>query len=169
MIIGINYNGNRHKTEQMKYILAVILSLMSFRAYCCPVWTINNSKIISYSEGNIGLAGVNDSLYKFGDMSLYYSGTIKANFAEGKKGLEHFISHNLDFPAYTGICSLVIVAFIVDVEGNITYPGIIRGYDDEHDNAALKLLDKMPEWIPAVVEGEIVNSLNILGVGFIIR
>lgn len=53
-----------------------------------------------------------------------------------------------------GIHGRVIVSFIIDCEGSISDAKIVRGIDPDCDKEALRLINGMPRWIPAQLNGE---------------
>lgn len=48
----------------------------------------------------------------------------------------------------------VIIQFIVEKDGTVTHPKVVRSVDPYLDNAALKLVDRMPRWTPGEQGGE---------------
>lgn len=48
----------------------------------------------------------------------------------------------------------VIIQFIVEKDGTVTHPKVVRSIDPYLDNAALKLVDRMPRWTPGEQGGE---------------
>lgn len=48
----------------------------------------------------------------------------------------------------------VIIQFIVEKDGTVTHPKVVRSIDPYLDKAALKLVDRMPRWTPGEQGGE---------------
>lgn len=87
---------------------------------------------------------------------------------EPKKGMSHFykyISNNFNAPnsAYKNkIQGKIIVAFVVDREGKIIEPKIVKSLGTELDNEAIRLLTSYENWKPAYQKGRKVRcSFNI--------
>jgi len=85
--------------------------------------------------------------------------------------LYKFIRENLKYPIHAcceGPCTQgrVTVRFIVDKEGKIKYPKIIRGLGHYFDEEALRIVSIMPDWIPGRRNGETVNVYYHLPIVF---
>lgn len=81
-------------------------------------------------------------------------------FPGGVQGLMQYISSNLKYPAAAqkaGVQGKVIVSMIVDKEGNITDPKIIKGITPLLDAEAIRIISDMPQWKPGTDKGEKVN------------
>lgn len=81
-------------------------------------------------------------------------------FPEGNQALMTFLSKNIDYgPVYqgNGTQGRVIVEFIVNKDGNIINPKVIRGVDRFLDKEALRVIKLMPKWKPGMQNGEKVN------------
>jgi TonB family protein len=61
------------------------------------------------------------------------------------------------------ICStksgFTIVAFTVNKDGTISGAHVVRSFDPELDNEALKVVNSMPNWEPGCNKGKVVKSL----------
>lgn len=71
-------------------------------------------------------------------------------FKGGNTELMKFIGNNLKYPitsAESGIQGKVTVRFIVDENGNVINPQIIRGIDPACDREALRIIKLMPQWV----------------------
>lgn len=56
----------------------------------------------------------------------------------------------------------VLVNFVIDKEGNVTNPRIIRSVDPELDAEALRVIRQMPKWKPGIKDGKPIEvSMNI--------
>jgi len=53
----------------------------------------------------------------------------------------------------------VYVQFVVEKNGTITHPKVLRGINPAFDKEALRLVSLMPNWIPAKLNGKYVASL----------
>ena len=76
-----------------------------------------------------------------------------------------FISNNLSYPESAvseGIQGTVYVNFTIDKTGHVINPKIIKGIDQGCDQEALRVLNEMPTWEPAMNKGETVEvQLNL--------
>jgi hypothetical protein len=66
----------------------------------------------------------------------------------------------------TLICGRVIVQFVVRKTGEITDINLIRGFHCWADNVAVRIMEEMPNWIPAEHNGEKVNVRFTLPISF---
>lgn len=72
-------------------------------------------------------------------------------FPGGQNELNKFIDKNLHYPeiAYKkGLQGNVIVQIIIDKDGSVTKPKIIRSLEPSLDNEALRIIGLMPKWKP---------------------
>ena len=78
-------------------------------------------------------------------------------FPGGSLELIEYIARHLKYPKKAkdkGIHGRVIVSFIIDCDGSISDAKIVRGIDPDCDKEALRLINGMPRWIPAQLNGE---------------
>lgn len=90
------------------------------------------------------------------------------SFPGGENELSKFINKNLKYPIISGynIRGRVTIRFIVTTEGKITDINILRGIDKRLDAEACRLVKSMPDWIPAMYQGEKVDAYFTLPVVF---
>jgi periplasmic protein TonB len=71
-------------------------------------------------------------------------------FKGGMKGLQTFLEQNLKYPN-NDVCvnGKVYIQFIVEKDGNITHPVILKSLSEKCDAEALRVVKLMPRWIPA--------------------
>ena len=78
----------------------------------------------------------------------------------GMSAMMAFISKNIKYPVAAQKAKIqgrVVIQFIVDKEGNIICPRVIRGADPLLDAEAIRLTTIMPEWKPGMQRGQAVN------------
>ena len=64
---------------------------------------------------------------------------------------------NIKYPMIsqeTGSQGKVIVQFVVDKDGTITNPEVVRGVDPYLDKEAVRVISSMPKWKPGVQNGK---------------
>lgn len=101
----------------------------------------------------------------------YFSGCEKYKYKKDKKRacsnerLVSFLAFNVEYPEEAkaaGTEGTVYVSFIIDEEGRVTEPSIIRDIGHGCGEAAIDVLKKMPRWEPGKDKGEIVKvKLNL--------
>lgn len=77
-------------------------------------------------------------------------------FPGGKAELMKFMQKNISYPAMARedkIQGTVEVSFVVDATGAITKPKVTKGIGGGCDEEALKMVSKMPKWIPGKKDG----------------
>lgn len=73
------------------------------------------------------------------------------SFPGGDIELMKFLKKNVNYPKMSkelGITGMVIVEFIVDVDGTMTDIKIAKGVSSDIDKEALRVVSQMPKWIP---------------------
>ena len=82
---------------------------------------------------------------------------IQPKFPGGEVALMKFIRDNIRYPkeaADNGIEGRVFVKYIVDKDGSITNPQIVRSVSKELDEEVIRLVKSMPKWKPGYQKGE---------------
>lgn len=76
----------------------------------------------------------------------------KPQFPGGKKELFAYLSENIKYPkelSKEGAEGRVYISFVIDTEGRVTEPSILKTEDERLNKAALAVLEDMPAWVPA--------------------
>jgi protein TonB len=90
-------------------------------------------------------------------------------FPDGEEAMQLFIARNIIYPEVAmnaGIQGTVIVQFVVDSQGNITQPLVVRDIGGGCGQAAIDVIMKMPKWIPGEQNGLPVSVRCTLPVRF---
>ena len=90
-------------------------------------------------------------------------------FPGGMDKLLQFINDNMQYPAKAqteGIQGRVAVQFIVDEDGYIIEPNIVRSVEPSLDNEALRLIKMLPQWKPGTLKGKAVKVKYTVPVTF---
>ena len=90
-------------------------------------------------------------------------------FPGGQKALMDYLAANVRYPDKMGdICAQgrVIVSFVVERDGSITEPKVVRSVDSTLDEEALRVVKCMPKWIPGSQNGERVRTRYTIPVTF---
>jgi TonB family protein len=78
----------------------------------------------------------------------------------GMEGWNTYLEENLQYPErakQANIEGTVYVVFIVDKEGNLAKPEILRGIGAGADEEAIRLVNEAPQWIPGSQRGQRVH------------
>ena len=70
-------------------------------------------------------------------------------FKGGMKALQTFLEQNLKYPNTVCVSGKVYIQFIVEKNGKITNPIILKSLSKKCDAEALRVVKLMPRWIPA--------------------
>ena len=100
---------------------------------------------------------------------IFYSPLKNAVFPGGEAAMMKWVSDNIQYPATAlqeGTRGRVIVQFVVEKDGSVTNPKVLRSISPELDKEAIRVINAMPVWTPAENNGEIVRSYYIIPVTF---
>ena len=81
-------------------------------------------------------------------------------FPGGHKECIAFLLKNIKYPQISqenGVQGRVIVQFVVNADGSITDPTVVRGIDPYLDKEALRVINLMPKWKPGKQRGKAVR------------
>ncbi|MEM9719922.1 MAG: TonB family protein [Bacteroidota bacterium] len=101
-----------------------------------------------------------------------YSASKMPRFKGGKSAMARYFRSNLTYPQEalsSGTEGVVKVQFVVEPDGSISNPKIINGIGSGCDEEAIRLMLKMPSWIPGEEAGSRVAVLNQLAIKFDLR
>ncbi|GAB4035909.1 M56 family metallopeptidase [Spirosoma gilvum] len=90
-------------------------------------------------------------------------------FPGGMKKLGEYLSENLNYPdaaVKAKVEGKVFVRFIVTDKGEITNVEVLKGIGHGADEEAIRVVEQMPNWIPARQNGKAVNVMYNLPIRF---
>jgi len=93
----------------------------------------------------------------------------QAEFDGGFEAMAKFIAKNMKYPAQArrmGVEGSVFVSFVVDKEGNISDPQVLKGISADCDKEAIRVVKAMPPWKPGKQNGKPVKSRFVLPIKF---
>lgn len=94
---------------------------------------------------------------------------VMPEFPGGMAGMMKYLQTNVKYPAdaqQRNISGMVIVRFVVDKNGAIVNPEILRKVDPSLDNEAIRVVSTMPKWTPAKQAGKNVAVYMTLPIRF---
>ena len=98
---------------------------------------------------------------------------VQPSFPGGMAALMKYIRENIRYPIQAhndGAVGRVFVRFVVDVDGTITNPEILRSSGNIYlDKEAIRLVNGMPKWEPGMISGKCVKVAFVLPVSFSLR
>lgn len=92
-----------------------------------------------------------------------------AEFPGGQAAMMKWLSNNIRYPEsaqQNGISGRVVVKFVVERDGSVSSPQIVKGVDRDLDQEALRVVKRMPKWQPGKNNGQPVRSYFNLPVTF---
>lgn len=95
-----------------------------------------------------------------------------ASFPGGIEGFYQFLAKHLRYPRSAqrmGIEGRVFVQFVVEKDGSITNVKIVKGIGGGCDKEVLRIMEMMPNWVPATQKGEPVRQKMIQNILFKFR
>ncbi|MDA8648264.1 energy transducer TonB [bacterium] len=126
---------------------------------------------------SFGVFAKKDTLYPPSRPPIVLPGPIvefpekDAAFPGGKDSLNRFIDENLQYPEVAKEANTrgtVYVSFVVGMDGAISQIEILRGVSAELDQEAKRIIQSMPNWISAKVNGKAVRSRCRLPIKFVL-
>ena len=92
-----------------------------------------------------------------------------AEFKGGMGALMKWLGNNIRYPEaaqQNGVQGRVVVKFVVEKDGSVSNPTILKGVDKDLDAEALRVVKRMPKWQPGKNNGQPVRSYFQLPVTF---
>lgn len=100
---------------------------------------------------------------------IYTAVEKPALFPGGQNALKEWLISNLRYPESAKAACIqgrVIVKFVVNKDGSIEQASVVRSIDRECDKEVLRLVERMPNWIPGKNNGVPVRSYFTLPISF---
>ena len=90
-------------------------------------------------------------------------------FPGGTAGLLEYLRANIRYPAgcrENNIQGRVLISFVVEKDGSIVEPEVVKSVDEELDAEAIRVISNMPKWKPGTQRGEPVRVKYTVPVNF---
>ncbi|HET6557851.1 MAG TPA: TonB family protein, partial [Prolixibacteraceae bacterium] len=101
--------------------------------------------------------------------AIGYASYSDPAFPGGEEALKAYIAATKKYPAdvlENGIIGRAVIGFIVNEKGEIKSAKIVRGVHPSLDQEALRVINLMPNWIPANKNGENISAAWEIAIGF---
>ncbi|WP_052695601.1 energy transducer TonB [Hymenobacter sp. AT01-02] len=101
--------------------------------------------------------------------TVYYAADEMPSFTGGAPALLKFLRAKQQYPLEAqqlNISGKVLVSFVVDEEGRLRDPQVVRGLGAGLDEEALRLVRIMPWWVPGRINGRPVRVAYTLPIVF---
>lgn len=94
---------------------------------------------------------------------------VMPEYVGGLNAMVHFISRNVKYPPKArrlGIEGTVFVSFVIGKDGSVLDPKIVKGFDVDCENEAIKVMTKMARWNPGLQGGMPVMVRMVIPIKF---
>jgi Gram-negative bacterial TonB protein C-terminal len=100
--------------------------------------------------------------------TIYAVPQTPALFTGGQNAMKQFFTKNIQMPEANGrlVKGKVFVRFMVGKSGQLSRIYLVKGLNEACNKEALRVIKMMPTWIPAMEDGENVNSWHTLPIYF---
>jgi len=118
----------------------------------------------TYKKGELISGQCADSI---GNNIAHFDYILMPQFPENAVGA--YLAKNIRYPVAAqqiGAQGRVIVQFVVNIDGTIIGAHVIQGVNPDLDAEAVRVVSKMPQWIPAKIDGEPIKVEYTLPVNF---
>lgn len=106
---------------------------------------------------------------KINDEQIFTVVEKNPEFKGGVSEMYKYIAEHMTYPAEAqerGLEGRVFIKFIVDKNGDIQNPVILKGTAPSLDAEALRIISDLPQWNPGMQDGEPVNTYFTMPIAF---
>lgn len=166
---------NKKKTSNISIIkYALFIPLFLFFMFSNNLMKANNEKNkqredFAQTDSPVSqeLSEPNDDPIK--EEEIYTHVEVMPEFPGGQKSLNKWLSENIIYPAEAlkeGIEGKVIVQFVITKDGSVKNAKLIRSKNKLLDEEGVRVINKMPKWIPGTQKGKAVPVYFTLPITF---
>ncbi|MDR0541744.1 MAG: TonB family protein [Dysgonamonadaceae bacterium] len=132
---------------------------------------ISVKTIDGVKEGGVDIADLQDHkvVVQEEKPEIFSHVEVMPSFPGGDKAMMQWLHDNIQYPVIAqeqGIQGRVIVRFVVGPDGSVGAAEVQRSLDPSCDREALRVIKKMPKWIPGKQNGQAVSVYYTLPVLF---
>jgi TonB family protein len=171
--VFFTYYNTGKPCETREYAAGTLIRILQY-------YTADGLEQIVYDEHGVAqrIDSHKDSVYAEGYHYPYYINSGDTIYVAAEKKTEHqggmdgmvsFLSKNMTYPSQArrkGIEGTVFTMFIVDEQGKIHDPTVVRSVSRELDAEALRVIRLMKPWQPALIRGKAVKTRFVLPLKF---
>jgi protein TonB len=166
--IDVTSSPNDFDTEVLSAAFGQFQGFIPASVENMPVKSILPMTLLVTNEGLQNILEAADST----DINVYNVVEEMPEFPGGIKGMQTFLMSNIRYPAEAaerGIMGQVIVSFIVERDGSIKNIYITHSVHPLVDAEAIRIIKKMPRWIPGKINGETVRVKFSVPLNFLLK
>ena len=119
--------------------------------------TAQTASVLAVAQSDGGHAPAAPSAVAPAAPTVYFAADEMPAFPGGTAAMLTFLSRKINYPAAAldrSVSGKVHVAFVIDPEGHLHEPHVVRGLGYGLDEEALRLVRIMPWWTPGRVKGQ---------------
>ena len=155
---------NKQKTRfgAWKMVAALPVAVLLMMVGCKQATPTENSA----AEEQVTEAAVEPVIFNNDSMP---EGLVAPEFPDGVEALYKYIAENIQYPEQAkadGIEGRVLIRFVVMNDGSIANVEVAKGIGGGCDEEALRVVKGMPNWKPAIYEGNAVNVQYCIPINF---
>ncbi len=105
------------------------------------------------------------------NQEIYDKVDIVPQFPGGNQAMYKFIAESIKYPEAAqraNVTGIVIAKFVVDRNGNLLNPLIMKGIGFGCDAEVIRVIKSMPQWTPGIKDGKPVNTWFSLPVTYML-
>lgn len=130
---------------------------------------IGAASFAACSSDKLSVDGQNNSSVQMPNQNKLFGvvSETQPSFPGGEAALMKYFEENMRWPdTGSDISGRVIVQFKIAKDGTVKDPRVVKGLAPEFDAEALRLVKRMPKWIPGKISGKLVETTYTVPVKF---
>lgn len=160
---------NKRRTN--KWLQVKYLFLVPLTAFALVACNLDSSSQKPSNEAEEEVMSSADTTQVTGDLTKDAFDVVEQmpEFPGGAEEMMKFMMNNVKYPKEAmdkGTEGQVMVMFVVDKDGSVVEPQVVKKVDPLLDEEALRVVKLMPKWKPGMQRGEIVRVKYTLPVSF---
>ena len=126
----------------------------------------------STAEQTTTPSGAREATVDKGDIfahTVHTRAEVAPTFRGGRTAMNRFISSRLRYPTDAWDANVegkVVVRVIIEKDGTITQPQVVSSVGHGCDKETLRMIKKMPAWVPGKINGKNVRTYSLIAVQF---
>lgn len=156
----INGNGFYEKTEDLTYPDESNMNAFSEKGAIKNgvrngIWTGSSTKLkASFIENYENGKCVSGTSTDYNNLKYNYTQVLEKAVPEnGMNSFYNYIAHNFNTPKVEGLGGRIYMTFIIDKNGKLTNPVVLRDIGYETGKEAIRIINEAKNWIPGKVRG----------------
>jgi TonB family protein len=166
------------KRRRRKALIGLVAALVISGAilYALPQYLTSHKVAQTESQSlpaipTVALSQQDGSLYpeEIDKEGPFVNVDVMPHFPGGELALYRFLSRQIRYPAEASrkrIEGKVIVRFVIEKDGTISQPVVVKGIGHGCDEEAIRIIQKMPRWQPGQKDQQVVSVYSSLAVNF---